>query len=95
MGAFIARQPNGLLCRFSTIVDTVTHSNMTDEEYIEYCAEKAREEAKWHLEHYVKPFSDVVKWFRPVNNTVEEFNAILKDMGSDIQLNPDDYNYEA
>lgn len=95
MGAFIARQPNGLLCRFSTIVDTVTHSNMTDEEYIEYCAEKAREEARWNLEHYVKPFSDVVKWFRPVNNTVEEFNAILKDMGSDIQLNPDDYNYEA
>lgn len=91
MGAFIARQPNGLLCRFSTIVDTVTHSNMTDEEYIEYCAEKAREEAKWNLEHYVKPFSDVVKWFRPVNNTVEEFNAILKDMGSDIQLNPKDY----
>ena len=95
MGAFIARQPNGLLCRFSTIVDTVTHSNMTDEEYIEDCAEKAREEARWNLEHYVKPFSDVVKWFRPVNNTVEEFNAILKDMGSDIQLNPDDYNYEA
>lgn len=91
MGAFIARQPNGLLCRFSSIVDTVTHSNMTDEEYIEYCAEKAREEARWNLEHYVKPFSDVVKWFRPVNNTVEEFNAILKDMGSDIQLNPKDY----
>ena len=91
MGAFIARQPNGLLCRFSTIVDTVTHGNMTDEEYIEYCAEKAREEARWNLEHYVKPFSDVVKWFRPINNTVEEFNAILKDMGSDIQLNPKDY----
>lgn len=95
MGAFVARQPNGLLCRFSTIVDTVTHSNMTDEEYIEYCAEKAREDARWNLEHCVKPFSDVVKWFRPVNNTVEEFNAILKEMGSDIQLNPDDYNYEA
>lgn len=95
MGAFIARQPNGLLCRFSTIVDTVTHSNMTDEEYIEYCAEKAREDARWDLERHVKPFSDVVKWFRPANNTVEEFNAILKEMGSDIQLNPDDYNYEA
>lgn len=95
MGAFIARQPNGLLCRFSTIVDTITHYQMTDEDYIEYCAERAREEARRDLEHYVKPFDDVVKWFRPANNTVEEFNAILKEMGSDIQLNPDDYNYEA
>ncbi len=45
MGAFIARQPNGLLCRFSTVVDTVTHYNMTEEEYIEMCAEKAKKEA--------------------------------------------------
>lgn len=29
MGSFIAQQPNGLYCRFSTIVDTVTHYNMT------------------------------------------------------------------
>ncbi len=46
MGAFVTRQPNGLLCRFSSIVDCHTHYNMTDEEYIEMCAEKAREEAK-------------------------------------------------
>jgi hypothetical protein len=43
MGAFIARQPNGLLCRFSTVVDTITHGDLTDEEYIEMCAEEARE----------------------------------------------------
>ena len=35
MGAFIARQPNGLLCRFSSVVDCVTDYNMTEEEYIE------------------------------------------------------------
>ena len=46
MGAFVVRQPNGLLCRFSTVVDTVTHYNMTEEDYIEMCAEKAREEAR-------------------------------------------------
>ena len=42
MGAFIARQPNGLLCRWSTIVDNITHYNMTEDEYIEYRAERAR-----------------------------------------------------
>ena len=91
MGAFIARQPNGLLCRFSSVVDTLTHYNMTEEEYIEYCAEKAREDAKWLLEHNVKPFNLVIKEFRPLNASVEEFNAYLREMGSDIQLNPKDY----
>ena len=91
MGAFIARQPNGLLCRFSSVVDTLTHYNMTEEEYIEYCAEKAREDAKWLLEHNVKPFDLVINEFRPINASVEEFNAYLREMGSDIQLNPKDY----
>lgn len=91
MGAFIARQPNGLLCRFSTVVDTVTHCNMTEEDYIEYCAEQARENARWTLKKNIKPFNLVTEYFRPVNETVEEFNDHLKEMGSEIQLNPDDY----
>lgn len=33
MGAFIARQPNGLLCRFSSVVDCITDYNMTTEEH--------------------------------------------------------------
>ena len=36
MGAFIAKQPNGKYCRFSTIVDCPTHINMTKEDYINY-----------------------------------------------------------
>ena len=40
MGAFIARQPNGMLCRFSSVVDCITDYNMTEDEYIEMCAEK-------------------------------------------------------
>lgn len=91
MGAFIARQPNGLLCRFSSAVDTLTHYNMTEEEYIEYYVEKARQDAKWLLEHNVKPFNRVIEEFRPINASVEEFNAYLREMGSDIQLNPKDY----
>lgn len=91
MGAFIARQPNGLLCRFSSIVDTITHYNMTDEEYIEYCAENAREEARRNLENHVKPFRLVIQYFVPNNCSVEEFNNYLKEMGSDVRLNPKDY----
>lgn len=91
MGAFIARQPNGLLCRFSSIIDTITHYNMTDEEYIEYCAEEARENARWRLAHCVKPFHLVTDYFVPNNISVEEFNSYLREMGSDKQLDPADY----
>lgn len=80
MGAFIARQPNGLLCRFSTVTDTITHYNMTEEEYIEMCAEKAREEAKDTIENYTRPFEEIKEYFIDNNMTQEEFNRILQEM---------------
>lgn len=83
IGAFIARQPNGLLCRFSTVVDTVTHYNMTEDEYIDMCAEMAREEAKEVLENYIRPFDEVKDRFIPENMTQEEFNKLLTEMESE------------
>lgn len=80
MGAFIARQPNGLLCRFSSVVDCVTDYNMTEEEYIEMCAEKARKEARDVFDHYIKPFEFVERYFYPNNMTAEEHKRIMKEM---------------
>lgn len=80
MGAFVARQPNGLYCRFSTVVDCPTDWNMTEEDYIELCAEKAREEARDTLSRYLKPFEWVEEYFCPNNMTEEEFEAVLRDM---------------
>ena len=73
--SFIARQPNGMLCRFSTIIDCVTHYNMTEEEYIEMCAEKAREEAR-------DVYEMVKESFVPSNMTRKEFKKICKEMES-------------
>lgn len=89
MGAFIARQPNGLLCRFSTIVDTVTHYNMTEEEFITEVQmniyglklEAAEKEARVTIDYYIRPFSEVIRRFLPINNTREEFLTILRNMG--------------
>ena len=64
---------------------------MTEEEYIEMCAERAREEARDVLKNYLKPFSMVKDYFRPNNNTVEEFNSLLKEMGETELLNPKEY----
>lgn len=92
MGAFIARQPNGLLCRFSTVVDTVTHYDMTDEEYIEMCAEEARGKARETLKRNVKPFEWVLNNFHPNNHSVEQFNDLLHQMGSEIRLSAMNYD---
>lgn len=87
MGGFIAKQPNGLYCRFSTVVDTITHMNMTEEDYINYCVERAKEqaerEAKDVLKHYVHSFDEVKNSFYPGNNTIEEFNEMLHEMGDE------------
>lgn len=99
MGAFVAQQPNGLYCRFSSVVDTVTHWNMTFDEYVEQVQmkrygrshEAAVVEAHDIINNYLQPFQEVINRFRPLNNTVEEFNGILREMGSDVQLNKADY----
>ena len=76
--SFISRQKNGLLCRFSTVIDTVSDYNMTDEEYIEMCAQKAREEAQETLKHSLRPFEEVKASFVPTNKSRDEFNRILR-----------------
>lgn len=84
MGAFICRQPNGKLCRFSTVVDTITDYNMTDEEYIEMCADRAREEARYILEHHIKPYSWIDNYFSPRNMTYNDLEFIKRRMESDV-----------
>lgn len=34
MGGFIAKQPNGKYCRFSSVVDCPTHINMAFDDYV-------------------------------------------------------------
>ena len=85
MGAFIVKQPNGLYCRFSTVVDCPTHWNMTEEDYIEMCAERGREEALWTLERYLRPFEMVEQYFHPHNMTDAEFKECLYEMSIPVE----------
>lgn len=81
MGSFISRQPNGLICRFSSVVDTVTDYNITEQDYIDLCVEKAVRDAKEVLADHVKPFDWVKERFLPNNNSIEEFEKMLLEMG--------------
>lgn len=89
--SFITRQPNGKLCRFSTVVDTITDYNMTEDRYIEMCAEQARDKARREIANIRHPFEDIVTHFWPHNHTVGQFNNILKNMGSDLYVKEEDY----
>ena len=80
MGSFICRQPNGLLCRFSTVVDCITDYNMTDEEYIEKCAEQAREDARYRIDRHLLDYSEVDRRFAPYNMSYDEYQHIKKEM---------------
>jgi len=81
--SFIAKQPNGLYCRFSSVVDTVTNYNMTREEYIEKCMEQAKREAIDTLDN-PQPFEEVEKRFVPNNMTRKRFKEIIKEMNTKV-----------
>lgn len=86
MGGFIAKQPNGKYCRFSTVVDCPTHINMTFEDYVKvimargYQEWKAREEAQDIFDNYIYDFQEVVDRFVPNNMTNKEFQECLRKM---------------
>ena len=84
MGGFIAKQPNGKYCRFSTVVDCPTHINMTFEDYVKVIMErgnqewKAREEAEEIIENYLFPFEEVIDRFIPNNMSPKDFKECLE-----------------
>lgn len=66
MAGMIAKQPNGLYCRYSSVVDTITHYNFTEEEYLNNITGTVpnREEGIDVLENYLHPFEEVVELLR-------------------------------
>ena len=86
MGGFIAKQPNGKYCRFSTVVDCPTHINMTFEDYVKVIMErgyqewKAREEAENIINNYLYDFQEVLDYFIPNNMTKKEFSECVEKM---------------
>jgi hypothetical protein len=55
---------------------------MTEEEYIEMYAEKAREEARGIIKNHLMPYELIEEDFAPTNMTVEEFERIKAEMES-------------
>lgn len=82
MSGFIAKQPNGLYCRFSFVVDCPTHINMTEEDYLNNFTGHVpdRKEAQDILDHHLQPFSEVLRRFTTLNMTQDEFDEMVQEM---------------
>ena len=94
MGGFIAKQPNGLYCRYSSVVDNITHYNMTEDDYIELVVERAKEEAREILERAMS-FDMVISSLYPdTKRDLRKMNEILKECGSQVLLKEDDYEFQ-
>lgn len=96
MAGFIAKQPNGLYCRFSSIVDTVTDWNMTFDDYVKLiikrnsendCPDNIRKlnaikEADEIINGgYLKPFEHVLEKFEPRNQSIKDFKEWCLSIG--------------
>lgn len=90
LAGFIAKQPNGLYCRFSTVVDCPTHINMTKEDYLNNVTGTVlnREEGEKVLKRYLQPFKEVIDRYTPLNMTRNDFRHLLEKMSNN---NPDGY----
>lgn len=85
MAGMIAKQPNGLYCRYSSVVDTITHYNFTKEEYLNNItgSVSSREEGIDVLENYLHSFEEVEELLRlrlSDSESEEEVEELIKDM---------------
>lgn len=80
---FISQQPNGLYCRFCSIVDCPTHWNMTREEYLNNATGNisSRSEGEDILKRHLVPFEEVKNRFTTLNMSRQEFDELLREMG--------------
>lgn len=85
MGSFIARQPNGLYCRFSTAVDCPTHVNMTQEDYLNNATGTlaSRDDGEYIFGRYLRPFEEVLNSYTDLNMPQEEFDTLVKVMSEE------------
>ena len=78
----IAKQPNGRYCRFSSIVDTFTHINMTKEDYLNNFTGncESREYAEDILENHLVNFTDALIQVTDLNINIYELREMLAKM---------------
>ena len=93
MGTFFSQQPNGKYCRFSTVSDTVEEYNCTAEYFVTvYKNPKNKKDREFKTEMFIAslcPFNMVKDAFMPRNESIEDFEKKLREMGDGTGLGED------
>ena len=93
MAGIIAKQPNGLYCRVSTVVNAPTNWNMTKQDYIDLCVEKAVERAKREAEdviaNYCYDFNYALSYIfhgEDTNMTDNEYEQFINECNTEAEV---------
>lgn len=82
----ISKQPNGLYCRISTIVDAPTNWNRSENDMLGYLMitnqlDHPTQTLKEWLDVYGVPFKDAIKCIKETNMSREEITVFLREVG--------------
>lgn len=93
MGSCICKQPNGLYCRYSSVVETMTDINMTFEDYVKilmerrnYCEKEAISEAKDIFENYLHDYYQIEKEISLLNETMQSRQKLKNKMRKSVHI---------
>lgn len=82
MGKQIIKQPNGKFCLYSSIVDNITHYDMTPEEIIDEMVEEQRGQITRkvnniinHLNNNGRPYFQFTMSYEEMLNEIENFHG--------------------
>jgi hypothetical protein len=82
MSKILVLQPNGNYSEYDTKERGFAYKNITKEDYIEICKNRAVQEAEKEVSMAsMNNFSSIVHDFFPIRQTIESFVAELKDLG--------------
>jgi hypothetical protein len=83
MGVQIIKQPNGKYCIFSSIIDSITHCNMDEQDIINELAEKEKMVIEKQVKEIIiklnkgeKPYFQFTKNYDEMIETIEKIHGI-------------------
>lgn len=80
MGRQIIKQPNGKYCIFSSVVDNVTHYDMTVDEIIEEWANEAKNDITEKVKGIVSKIDNGEKPYYQFTHSYEEMLILIKEI---------------
>lgn len=86
MGRQIIKQPNGKYCIFSSIVDNVTHYDMSPEEIIETWANEAKQDIETKVKNIITELENDERPYHQFTMSFDDMLETIQDVHGDSEL---------